>query len=150
MSELFKVIPPNLLRPLASPGAPVYARALFVLLAETRRHQQPLSRDLALSLVSEILYDPEALTVASEIEDEVDWPGKDETDEFDDEFALTIAQRRAVARSGALRLAARRNTKRFLAELHPARLRFPIARNSGTDRIERSAAVARPGLLDSR
>src|SRR5262245_25289585 len=72
MSELFKVIPPNLFRPLSAPGAAVYARALFTLFAETRRHQQPLSRDLALSLVAEILSDPEALAAASEIEEGIE------------------------------------------------------------------------------
>ena len=70
MPELFKVVPPNLFRPLAAPGAPVYARALFVLFAETRRHQQPLSRDLALSLVMKILSDPEVLDTAAAIDDE--------------------------------------------------------------------------------
>jgi hypothetical protein len=109
MSELFKVVPPNLFRPLAAPGAPVYARALFVLFAETRRHQQPLSRDLALSLVSEILSDPEALAAASEIEDEVDEADAENgTDEFDDEFARIqsrgSALLRALARYGWLRV----------------------------------------------
>jgi hypothetical protein len=70
MPGLFKVVPPNLFRPLAAPGAPVYARALFVLFAATRRHQQPLSRDLALSLVMKILSDPEILDGAAAIQDE--------------------------------------------------------------------------------
>lgn len=109
MMELFKVIPPNLFRPLAAPGAAVYARALFVLFAETRRHQQPLSRDLALSLVTEILSDPEALAAASEIEDEVDEPGgEDGADQFDDEFtriqSRSSALLRALARYGWLRV----------------------------------------------
>jgi hypothetical protein len=113
MPELFKVIPPNLFRPLAAPGAPVYARALFTLFAETRRHQQPLSRDLALSLVAEILSDPEAMAVMSDIEegveDEIEEPGgEDGADQFDDEFgriqSRSGALLRALARYGWLRV----------------------------------------------
>lgn len=113
MPELFKIIPPNLFRPLAAPGAPVYARALFTLFAETRRHQQPLSRDLALSLVAEILSDPEALAAASEIEEGIE----DEADEssgeggagaFADELdriqSRSSALLRALARYGWLRV----------------------------------------------
>ena len=110
MSELFKIIPPNLFRPLAAPGAPVYARALFTLFAETRRHQQPLSRDLALSLVAEILSDPEALVAASELEEgEVDEPGDEGGDgAFDDDLdriqARSSALLRALTRYGWLRV----------------------------------------------
>src|SRR5262245_36243740 len=113
MPELFKVIPPNLFRPLAAPGAPVYARALFTLFAETRRHQQPLSSDLALSLVAEILSDPEAMAVMSDIEegaeDEIEEPGgEDGADQFDDEFgriqSRSGALLRALARYGWLRV----------------------------------------------
>ena len=93
MPELFKIVPPNLFRPLAAPGAPVYARALFVLFAETRRHQQPLSRDLALSLVMEILSDPEALDAAAVIDDEFE-----ETDDEGEEFTMN---RRAFKRAAA-------------------------------------------------
>jgi hypothetical protein len=93
MPELFKVVPPNLFRPLAAPGAPVYARALFVLFAATRRHQQPLSRDLALSLVMEILSDPEVQAAAAAIQDEFE-----ETDDEGEEFTMN---RRAFKRAAA-------------------------------------------------
>jgi Family of unknown function (DUF5716) len=114
MPELFKVIPPNLFRPLAAPGAPIYTRVLFTLFAETRRHQQPLSRDLALSLVVDILSDPEAMAAASEIEDEVDGPGDEggadrfEDKQFEDEFgriqSRSSALLRALVRYGWLRV----------------------------------------------
>src|SRR5437868_12984071 len=52
---LFTAIPDTLFSPLASPGAPVYAAALLQIFAETRRHQQPLSRELAVSLAREVL-----------------------------------------------------------------------------------------------
>lgn len=111
MPELFETIPPNLFRPLAAPGATVYARALFTLFVETRRHQQPLSRDLALSLVAEILSDPEAMAVTSEIEEgtkDEKTDGKDEADEFNDEFGRIqsrgSALLRALTRYGWLRV----------------------------------------------
>ena len=107
MPELFKVVPPNLFRPLAAPGAPVYARALFVLFAETRRHQQPLSRDLALSLVMEILSDPEVLDAAAAIDDEfeeTDDEGEEDADEPGRIQARGSALLRALARHGWLRV----------------------------------------------
>jgi Family of unknown function (DUF5716) len=109
MPELFKVIPPNLFRPLASPGAPVYSQVLFTLYAETRRHQQPLSRDLALSLVMEILSDPETLAAASEIGDDIDESGAEgQPGEFEDEFdriqSRSSALLRALVRYGWLRV----------------------------------------------
>jgi hypothetical protein len=54
---LFDTIPGALFSPLASPGAPVYAEALLRIFAETRRHQQPLSRELVAGLVREVLAD---------------------------------------------------------------------------------------------
>ncbi len=107
MRELFKVVPPNLFRPLAAPGAPVYARALFVLFDATRRHQQPLSRDLALSLVMEILSDPEVLDAAAAIQDEFE-ETDDQGEEFTDEpgriQARSSALLRTLARHGWLRV----------------------------------------------
>lgn len=52
---LFATLPAQLFSPLASPGAPIYAQALLALFAETRRQQQPLSRDFVLSLIYERL-----------------------------------------------------------------------------------------------
>ncbi|HEY3230224.1 MAG TPA: hypothetical protein VGJ87_13460 [Roseiflexaceae bacterium] len=55
---LFSILPQILFSPLASPGAPIYAEVLLQIFAETRRHQQPLSRELALALVHEVLAEP--------------------------------------------------------------------------------------------
>lgn len=52
---LFDAIPDTLFSPLASPGAPVYAEVLLQIFAAARRHQQPLSRELALGLAREVL-----------------------------------------------------------------------------------------------
>ena len=107
MPELFKVVPPNLFRPLAAPGAPLYARALFVLFAETRRHQQPLSRDLALSLVMEILSDPEVLDAAAAIDDEFEETaneGEEDADEPGRIQSRGSALLRALVRHGWLRV----------------------------------------------
>lgn len=54
-SNLFDRIPTTFFNPLAARGAPVYAAVLLCLFTETQRHQQPLSRDLAVSLVADIL-----------------------------------------------------------------------------------------------
>jgi hypothetical protein len=96
---LFAVIPPTLFSPLASPGAPVYAGALLAIFAETRRHQQPLSRELALNLVRETLSDAgDALAATGEAEDE---PGGVDAD--DPLTARAGAVLRYLARCGWLR-----------------------------------------------
>lgn len=56
-TSLFDRIPATLFQPLAAQHAPLYAAVLLRLFAETQQHQQPLSRDLALSLVADILAD---------------------------------------------------------------------------------------------
>jgi hypothetical protein len=96
MTDLFQIIPPTLFRPLAAPGAPVYVRALFALFAETKRQYQPLSRELAVSLIAEILADPVAAALTVELDEEDATPGAELTSEDDDESA------RLQARSGAL------------------------------------------------
>src|SRR5262245_26625942 len=53
--SLFSVIPPMFFSPLAAPGPPVYAELLLMVFTETRRHRQPLSRELALNLVRDVL-----------------------------------------------------------------------------------------------
>ncbi|NTV64918.1 MAG: hypothetical protein HGA65_15520, partial [Oscillochloris sp.] len=63
--SLFGTLPPTLFSPLASPGAPVYAAALLALFTETRRHQQPLSRDLAAHMVREVLAADQAALAAT-------------------------------------------------------------------------------------
>ncbi|MGE0131945.1 MAG: Wadjet anti-phage system protein JetA family protein [Blastocatellales bacterium] len=112
MSELFKIVPPDLFRPLASPGAPVYARVLFALFAATRRHHQPLSREMAVNLTSEILSDPEALTATSDAEEADGQAGesadRSESDEIEDEAGRILSRSgkvlRALARYGWLRV----------------------------------------------
>jgi len=56
-ANLFDRIPTTFFNPLAAQGAPVYAAVLLCLFAETQRHQQPLSRELAVNLVADILVD---------------------------------------------------------------------------------------------
>lgn len=68
---LFERIPPNLFNPLASQSAPLYAAVLLRLFTETQRHQQPLSRDLAVNLVRDML---------TEMTDLTDLPPADITD----------------------------------------------------------------------
>src|SRR5262245_4396211 len=68
---LFATIPDTLFSPLASAGAPVYSAALAPIFADTRRHQQPLSRDLAVSLVREVLAaTQDALPTTSDVDEE--------------------------------------------------------------------------------
>src|SRR5689334_11757103 len=67
MSDLFSLLPPELFRPLASPGARVYASILLQLLAEAQRHHGPLSRERVLYLVASILADqPDVLALTSD------------------------------------------------------------------------------------
>lgn len=100
MPELFKVVPPTLFRPLAAPGAPVYVRVLFTIFADTRRNQQPLSRDLALSLVAEILSDQEMLIAASEIEELTDESSGDGVDkEIEDDLDCIQSRSSALLRA---------------------------------------------------
>jgi hypothetical protein len=97
---LFSVLPPALFSPLASPGAPIYATVLLSIFAETRRHQQPLSRELAASLVHEVLAESQqALETTGDAGDAV------ATDEDDDPLvARAGAVLRYLARCGWLRI----------------------------------------------
>jgi hypothetical protein len=65
--HLFERIPANLFNPLAAQSAPLYAAVLLSLFEETQRHQQPLSRDLALNLVAELLADADAGELALDV-----------------------------------------------------------------------------------
>ena len=70
---LFTSILETLFSPLASPGAPIYATALLQIFAETRRHQHPLSRELAVSLVREVLADTQhMLATTSDVGNEIE------------------------------------------------------------------------------
>lgn len=97
---LFASVPNALFSPLASPGAPVYAAALLQLFAETRRHQQPLSRELAASLVREVLAEPHhALAATGDADD------GDALEAGDDPLtARAAAVLRYLARCGWLRI----------------------------------------------
>lgn len=97
---LFAAIPPQLFSPLASPGAPVYAAALLAIFTETRRHQQPLSRELALDLVRETLVDAQdGLASTSDADDEL------ASAEDEDPFGFRAgAILRYLARCGWLRI----------------------------------------------
>ncbi len=55
MADLFATLPRTLFSPLAAQHAPLYAEVLLTLFGETQRHQQPLSRDLAVGLVAEVI-----------------------------------------------------------------------------------------------
>lgn len=66
MSDLFDFLPATLFNPLAARGAPIYAEVLLRLLNETQRHTQPLSRNLVLDVISELLSTPEALSLTED------------------------------------------------------------------------------------
>lgn len=55
MAGLFDTLPRELFNPLAAQHAPLYAEALLTLYAETQRHNQPLSRELAVGLVADVV-----------------------------------------------------------------------------------------------
>ncbi|NNJ12309.1 hypothetical protein EKD04_018445 [Chloroflexales bacterium ZM16-3] len=93
------MLPTTLFSPLASPGAPLYASALLAIFAETRRHQQPLSRDLAVSLVRELLGEDQA--ALANTADAADAEGSPE--DGDPLAGRAAAVLRYLARSGWLR-----------------------------------------------
>ena len=96
MPSLFQTVPAGLFRPLAAQGAPIYSEALLTLFAQTRRQQQPLSRDRAVDLVAGLLTDPEALIST---EDAVD----DDDDDAGDVRVRAGAILRYLTRCGWLR-----------------------------------------------
>jgi Family of unknown function (DUF5716) len=100
MADLFDSVPIALFNPLASPGAPVYAAVLLELFAETRRHQQPLSRELAVNLVRDVLAEArEGLEVIGDVDD-VDLRAEADDDPL---TARAGAVLRYLARCGWLR-----------------------------------------------
>ncbi len=67
MPDLFTLLPVELFRPLASPGAGVYADILLAVLAETQRHHEPLSRESVLNLIVTALTDqPDGLALTAD------------------------------------------------------------------------------------
>ncbi|MFV9507657.1 MAG: Wadjet anti-phage system protein JetA family protein [Oscillochloridaceae bacterium umkhey_bin13] len=99
MSDLFAVLPRNLFNPLAARHAPLYSAVLLTLYAETQRHHQPLSRELAQGLVAEVIEQ-----FANE--DLSDLPGLDEvsSSESDPSLARSGAVLRYLAQCGWLRI----------------------------------------------
>lgn len=96
---LFSVLPQALFSPLASPGAPIYAEGMLRIFAETRRHQQPLSRDLAVSLLHEVLAQAQdALATTSDADE------GNAAEEVDPLGARAAAVLRYLARCGWLRI----------------------------------------------
>lgn len=93
---LFELIPAELFRPLAAPGAPIYADILLKIFDETRQHHQALSRESALHHVITLLADPEAFNLTQDAQDEV----SDEADQVQTRAAAIL---RYLTRSGWLR-----------------------------------------------
>jgi hypothetical protein len=71
MPNLFDLLPAELFRPLASPGANVYAGILLQTLAETQRHHEPLSRERMLDLIVTALSEqPDSLALTADADAE--------------------------------------------------------------------------------
>jgi hypothetical protein len=102
-TELFDHIPATLFNPLAAQHAPLYAAVLLQIFAETQRHQQPLSRDLAVNLVADILVDSADLgDVANDTTP--DDQGAEPDAESDDPLARAGGVLRYLAACGWLRI----------------------------------------------
>jgi hypothetical protein len=94
--SLFDLIPAELFRPLAAPGARIYANILLALFDETQQHQQALSRESAIHHILVALADPAAMQLTQDAQDQVD----DETDAL---LARASAILRYLTRCGWLR-----------------------------------------------
>lgn len=68
---LFKKLPPLLFSPLAALGAAFYSEVLLTLFVETQRHQEPLSRELALSLILDVLEEQNAFDITAHLDEEL-------------------------------------------------------------------------------
>lgn len=68
---LFQRLPSLLFSPLAAPGAAFYSEVLLVLFIETQRHQEPLSRELVLGLVMDVLEEQNAYDVTASLGEEI-------------------------------------------------------------------------------
>ncbi len=106
--SLFATIPLHLFKPLASPGASLYAAVLLSIFAETRRHQQPLSRDLALHLVVETLQ-----TLGDDLADTEEAEEDAAQDDDDPLGARAAAILRYLTRSGWLRIETQSDFSQF-------------------------------------
>ncbi len=70
--DLFAKVPASLFSPLAAQGATLYSEVLLVLFEETQRHQEPLSRELCVLLIADLLDAPNALEVTADLSEEDD------------------------------------------------------------------------------
>jgi len=107
MSALFDVIPERLFAPLAAPGAAAYADILLCLFEETNRHQQPLSRDLALDVVADILARPGVMQTTEEAAREDDAVLEETNDDAVPRRAAVVL--RYLARCGWVRMETERD-----------------------------------------
>ena len=98
MSKLFEFLPPTLFNPLAARGAPVYAQVLLQLFEASQQHYQPLSRELAVQLVAEVIADPEQRALTDADDD-----GTESAVEADPVMDRAAAVLRYLQRSGWLR-----------------------------------------------
>jgi|GEM_PF-774969 len=71
MSErlLFQKLPSTLFSPLAAPEAVLYSEVLLVLFQETQRHQEPLSRELCVTLVVDVIEDQHGLELLAYLDE---------------------------------------------------------------------------------
>src|SRR5919109_3059479 len=94
--SLFDLIPNELFRPLAAPGAHIYSDILLALFDETQRYHQALSRESAMHHIVAALAKPDAMQLTQDAQDQVD----DETDAI---LARASSILRYLARCGWLR-----------------------------------------------
>lgn len=64
---LFQKLPSSLFSPLSAPEAELYSEVLLVLFVETQRHQEPLSRELCITLVADVIEDQNALELLANL-----------------------------------------------------------------------------------
>lgn len=69
---LFEKLPASLFAPLAAKNAAFYSEVLLVLFAEAQHHQEPVSRELLLTLVIDVFEMMEEIDVSADLTDEED------------------------------------------------------------------------------
>ncbi len=67
---LFEKLPSSLFAPLAARNAAFYSEVLLVLFAEAQHHQEPLSRELSITLVMDVFEMMEEIDVSADLEEE--------------------------------------------------------------------------------
>ena len=68
--RLFEKIPLSLFSPLAAEYAAFYSEVLLVLFDETKRHQEPLSRDLSITLITGIIITQNEIDLPGDIDEQ--------------------------------------------------------------------------------